>query len=390
MGNFTSSQPVHNPVFSSAGPTLATGDRYVTLDGLRGIAAIAVALFHLDATLMPGGYLAVDFFFALSGFVLTRSYEPRFRAGLGIMRFMQIRVIRLYPLFVLGIGIGAAFALQGLLRGANYHIPLPEFISGLIFNTLMLPSPFSRALFPFNGPAWSLFFEVLASLALVAILTKLRTVALAVLGCITGLALIAAVLHLQQSSGGAQLLGDAEVATSAGAFWDGWYVGLLRTAFSFTTGVVIARLSIVRDRPARKSVALGFAVLLLLMAVTVPLEKRIAFDLICILAFSPVLVFAGSRAEPHRWLVPSATRAGDLSYALYAIHLPIAHAFQLAARKAELSNFAVAPFYLAVSLTLAWLCVRWVDVPLRQILGRRLARPKTANPATGSPSPLGL
>lgn len=378
MRNFLRPYAAPSEVDSTALPALAKGGRYVTLDGLRGMAAMAVALFHFDGALMPGGYLAVDFFFVLSGFILIRTYEPRFKKGLGSARFMLTRGIRLYPLYAVGIAIGIVFAAQGMLRGSQNHMPLLEFLFSLTFNALMLPSPFSRGLFPFNGPAWSLFFEVLANLALVVILTRLRTISLAVLGFIAALGLIVAVFHFQDTSDGLLLLGEGEVATSAGAYWDGWYVGLVRAAFSFTTGVVIARISIVIDRPAKTSAAICFFVLLLIMAVRVPLEKRIAFDLICILAFSPVLVFAGSRVEPHRLLVPAAILAGDLSYALYAIHLPIAHAFQFAARKAGFSNFAIAPVYMAISLTLAWLCVRWVDLPLRRILGRKLASPKTA------------
>ena len=304
---------------------------------------------------MPGGCLAVDFFFVLSGFVLVRTYEPRFKMGLGIARFMLIRSVRLYPLYAVGIAIGTVFTLQGLLRGSANHMTLSEFLGGLTFNTLMMPSPFSRGLFPLNGPAWSLFFEVLANLALVIILTRMRTFALAILALIARLVLTVAVFHYQITSGRLRLLGEGKAATSAGAYWDGWYVGLLRTAFSFTAGVVIARISGTNDRSAKKSAAICFVVLLLLMIVAVPIEKRIVFDLTFILLFSPVLVFGGSKIEPHRLLVPAAALAGELSYAPYAIHVPIAHACQFAARKAGLSNFAIAPAYLLVSLALAWL-----------------------------------
>ena len=289
---------------------------------------------------------------------------------------MLIRGIRLYPLYAVGIAIGTAFAAQGLFRESQNHVTLSEFLWGLAFNTLMLPSPFSRGLFPFNAPAWSLFFEMLANLALVVFLTRMRTVALAIGALVAGTVLTVAVYHFQATPGGLRLLGEGLVATSAGAYWDGWYVGILRTAFSFTTGVVIARLSTAHDRPARKSTALCFIALLLLMLVSVPMEKRIAFDLACILFFSPILVFIGSRIEPHRMLVSAAAKSGDLSYALYAIHIPIAHACQFVAKKAGISNFAIAPVYMLISITLAWLCVKWVDLPVRQMLNRKLVRPR--------------
>jgi uncharacterized membrane protein len=64
----------------------------VTLDAMRGLAALAVAVFHVYNPLVPGGYLAVDFFFVLSGFVLDRTYRPRFAAGLGVRAFMLARL----------------------------------------------------------------------------------------------------------------------------------------------------------------------------------------------------------------------------------------------------------------------------------------------------------
>ena len=357
-------------------PPRAKADRLTTLDGMRGLAAIAVALFHLDPAVMPGGYLAVDFFFVLSGFVLLRTYEPRFRAGLGTRQFMLIRGLRLYPLFSIGIVIGAVFALQGLVRGSENHMPTIEFAGALAFNTLMLPSPFSHGLFPLNAPAWSLFFEMLANLALVTLLARLRTGTLAMIVAFAGLGLVFAIWHFAQTPGGLRLLAEGEAATSAGAYWDGWYVGIFRTAFSFCTGMAIARLSSGAERPARAWAAICFLTLLLLMVVAVPLDRRIAYDLTFILVLSPLLVIAGSRIEPYRVLVPAAALVGDLSYALYAVHLPLAHASQFAARKAGISNFAIAPVYIAGALALAWICVRWADLPLRRMLSRKfIAKP---------------
>ena len=348
----------------------AKADRLTTLGGMRGLAAIAVALFHLHPAVMPGGYLAVDFFFVLSGFVLLRTYKPRFRAGLGTRQFMLIRCLRLYPLQTIGIVIGAAFALQGLLRGSENHMPTIEFAGALAFNTLMLPSPFSHGLFPLNAPAWSLFFEMLANLALVTVLARLRTGTLAMIVSIAGLGLIFAVWHFAQTPGGLRLLAEGEAATSAGAYWDGWYVGIFRTAFSFCTGMAIARLSSGAARPAR----MGGNLLPHLAAANgcrCALDRRIACDLTFILVLSLLLVIAGSRIEPYRVLVPAAALVGDLSYALYAVHLPLAHASQFAARKACISNFAIALVYLAGALVSAWICVRWADLPLRRMLSQK-------------------
>ena len=106
------------------------------------------------------------------------------------------------------------------------------------------------------------------------------------------------------------------------------------------------------------------------MFIAVPLAQRIKYDLIFILFLSPLIVYAGSKFEPPRKLIPAAALIGDMSYALYAIHIPVAHACQFVARKAGLSNMAVAPAYLLTALCLSWLCVRWIDLPLRRGLRR--------------------
>src|SRR5665213_808430 len=157
---------------------------FVTLDGLRGIAALAVVTRHapaffsfisiyvlpLDGSKVPipvgpfrESYLAVDFFFALSGFVLAHAYGDRLRGGMSATRFMTIRLIRLYPLYFLALLISLPLFLWGFARGGI----APTYpMSNWLFAVLFLPSLASpNALFPLNYPAWSLFFELLANAA---------------------------------------------------------------------------------------------------------------------------------------------------------------------------------------------------------------------------------
>src|SRR5215210_2241655 len=86
---------------------------YHSLNGLRGLAALIVVLFHAAALigtqLAPGGYLAVDLFFILSGFVIAHAYDHRFAEGLGPLAFIRYRIIRFYPLYLLGLAIGASW-----------------------------------------------------------------------------------------------------------------------------------------------------------------------------------------------------------------------------------------------------------------------------------------
>jgi peptidoglycan/LPS O-acetylase OafA/YrhL len=95
---------------------LASKPHYEILDGLRGVAAIMVIIFHLFETHSLGnhliqiinhGYLAVDFFFMLSGFVIGYAYDDRWdKMTLGT--FFKRRIIRLHPMVIMGSIVGAA------------------------------------------------------------------------------------------------------------------------------------------------------------------------------------------------------------------------------------------------------------------------------------------
>src|SRR4051812_23930437 len=82
--------------------------RFLTLDALRGVAALIVFIRHsgpqfgLSAVEYSASHMAVDLFFVLSGFVLANAYESKLVDGtLGVSRFMLLRYIRLFPLYLL-------------------------------------------------------------------------------------------------------------------------------------------------------------------------------------------------------------------------------------------------------------------------------------------------
>ncbi len=330
---------------------------------------MAVTIYHLDETIMPSGYLAVDFFFALSGFVLVRTYEPRFSTGLSIKQFLRIRAIRLYPLHIVGIAFGAIFALQGIVRSTPNHMGSMEFFGSLLFNTLMLPSPFSSSnLFPINIPAWSLFFEFMANVMMVLLLSRMKTRSLLVIAVIGGMMILALTGHSMMQ---AIPSGENGSPLSGGSTWGTWYDGALRTAFSFIAGMVIARLPANAERPER-FVALLYAVALsALLAMPAAGIYRPAFDLLVVVIASPILLLAASRIEPQAWIAPAAVFCGEASFALYALHSPLAHAFQFIARKVGVSSTVIAPAYLATALLTAWLVTRWIDVPVRHWVSKR-------------------
>ena len=175
--------------------------RFDTLDGLRGIAAIMVMLFHAGDRLpvrAVGGYLAVDLFFALSGFVIALAYEDRLRQGFPFSRFLIVRLIRSYPMYLVGMLVGA-----WLYWFDPIHLAmLPSFTS-------------PDKLYPVNAPMWSLILELVVNLAYAAVVPVLGNRALAAILLASGAVFAKGVID----HGGADL----------GAFWSGAFMGLMRT-----------------------------------------------------------------------------------------------------------------------------------------------------------------
>ena len=292
--------------------------------------------------------------------MLWRTYAGRLASGrLATADFVRLRLIRLYPIFALGIGFGALFLVQGIVRGSEGHIGMAAFGESLAFNLAMLPSPASPLLYPLNQPSWSLFYELLANFALAAWLVRWPQRTLMALVVCTGIGLVG--------------YGYAAGSLGGGDEWRATPVAILRTAFSFTFGAIIAGLHPERARPA-SALALGcFAVLGLTMAIE-PGPMRAARDIAAVLLISPALLVVCSRIEPPHFTAPAAAVLGEVSFALYAVHLPLAHAFQSAARVTGLPLWLVAVPYLGAALALAWACARWLDVPLRAALTRRFIR----------------
>lgn len=333
------------------------GNRYDTLDAMRGIAALAVAMFHFDLYKAEHGYLAVDFFFALSGFVLWRTYEPRWRAGLGVGAFMRQRVIRLYPLFALGVLLSSAAMLIRLLMGERLSIDVGEIGLSTVLNGAMLPSPVSLPLFPLNIPSWSLFFELVANFVLIVLLFRLPAAALVAI-CVFSAAFMTPILLVHGSG-------------NIGALWGEITIGLTRTAFSFVAGLLIARLPQPTERPRG---AIGAHSVLAIIVVLCPKYASIpvpVYDLFVVFVASPLLLLIGSRFELPRALVPAGALLGDVSYALYAVHWPFIEPFRAFRDRYDLGNSIMAPVFIACMVLLAWACVRWIDIPARRWINAR-------------------
>ena len=155
-----------------AGEATAMRERFTTLDGLRGVAAICVVMFHrktwFGVVSPSNGYMAVDLFFALSGFVIAASYEHRFNYRMTPWEFVKARFIRFYPLYFLGFSCSVILLVTQLFLDSRISQQYHRDWYALPFALLAIPSPFvsdiGQFVYPLNFPSWSLFFELFVNI----------------------------------------------------------------------------------------------------------------------------------------------------------------------------------------------------------------------------------
>ena len=328
---------------------------FVTMNGLRGVAAIIVVAFHWFGGL-PNGYLAVDFFYVLSGFVIAHAYENRLGNGLSVRAFFAIRLARLYPLYLLGtvlsvLVLAASFAVKGAVipaEQASFH--------SLPFALLMLPTPPALAptdagLYPLDAPAWSLFFEVAINLAYAA---SFRFWSLARLATLIGMCGAMMLWHLFAHG---TLYGDG------GINWPSFVLGFLRVGFSFPIGVLIYRLYVIGRLPAVRlpSAALAVAMVAVL---AVPLTIMPLMD---VFVFFPLIVALSANSEPRTASAKSTFQSlGVASYAIYVLHEPFHGAILAALAKFGVADGATVDAILIASIIPICLTLnRFYDVPVR-------------------------
>ena len=354
---------------------------YLILDGLRGVAALLVIVYHVfecfDWTPVPHGYLAVDFFFVLSGFVIGYAYDSRWSEGLTMGRFFKRRLIRLHPMVIIGAFIGAVcFLLQGSVRWDGTPVSTGWVMMAMLLGMLMLPLyPGAAAdvrgngeLFPLNGPSWSLFFEYIGNILYALLLRRLSTRWLAVIAAVSGICL-------------------AHIALSDGYLGVGWsmvdgglWTGLVRMLFPYTMGMLMARVF----TPVKVKNAFWICGAVIILVGCLPLLfgelepwQNGLYDALCVIVVFPSLVWLGA----SELSLGTVTRRvnyflGELSYPLYSVHYPLMYLFYAhIGFDGNLVPIAVMnrvwPVAVALPLAcilLAWLCWRFYDRPLRRYL----------------------
>lgn len=290
------------------------GGRFVTLDGMRGVAALIVLVSHSPQlfTSVPGsGYLAVDLFFALSGFVIAGAYDARIERGLTVRSFMAIRLIRLYPMYILGIAISTFLFLLVTPSSGDRGLT-PTLATQIGYSVFMLPTPPLQRdwllLYPLNGAAWSLFLELLANLVFVVFWRFLTIRNLLAVAALFALMFLWSIPKFG--------------AANTGAEWSNLLGGIPRVGYAFTIGIILARTfprlsNLPRFNPL---VPLGLTVLIL--SISPPAGYRVAFDLACVLVVLPALLTLGALATSSR-IDGVQAELGRASYGVYATHVPL-------------------------------------------------------------------
>ncbi|WP_112437119.1 acyltransferase [Rhizobium sp. AN80A] len=350
------------------------GHRYEGLDILRGVAALAVLFKHFHSRLdlpylAPNGYLAVDFFFVLSGFVIANAYGKQLEDGtLSTGTFFWKRWIRLMPLIVVGMMISVIAQLGRPDPDQTRH--LSDVAIALIFGLSLMPilqtsffktPTLEQSVFPLNTPMWSLFFEVFANIAF-AVYTRLRLPpwSLLVIVVVSGLWLLI----------GISSRGDVNFGFNTSGFW----FGFPRVIWSFSIGMLIYRY---RSFAPRNMFFPAMVVLVAILLTPTLGLSRVAADMIIVMIIMPAIVFACLNADLGSRARLCATWGGNLSYPLYALHYPIVQVLGYVAKAQNLPWIMQAGVVIggtAFLVGLSAVVYTMVDVPLRRRISMLVRR----------------
>jgi peptidoglycan/LPS O-acetylase OafA/YrhL len=344
---------------------LKTKQHFEILDGLRGIAALAVVTFHFmemaysdySKNFIGHGFLAVDFFFCLSGFVIGYAYDDRI-GKMGAIEFFKSRIVRLHPLVILGSVLGLLAFLFDPFGGHPELYSAGKIILIFLASIFLVPLPVvsDRAfnLFSFNAPAWSLFWEYIANIFYAFILYKINRRWLILLTMLSAVALCLVCYRAGNLMGG----------WGGASFWD----GSARISFSFLAWLLIYRSNwIIKNKLG----FIGLAVLLAL-AFIMPFSKWNWFtELMVILFYFPLLIALGAGATLTQGLKKLCVFSGKISYPLYMTHYAVIWMFgnYYSTHKpgtAQLSYVIITGVILLLGI--AWLVMITYDIPIRRYL----------------------
>jgi len=363
----------------SAAAFADTKPHYIILDGLRGVAALVVVCFHVFEAFATShidqqinhGYLAVDFFFILSGFVIGYAYDDRWKT-MSMKEFIKRRIIRLHPMVVMGAVIGAVmFYTQGCEAWDVSTVSVTMLLVATVMNAFLIPMTTGfeirgvGEMFPLNGPSWSLFFEYIGNILYMLFLRKLRTPLLFLFVLLAGCGLGAFAVQ-----GGDLCVGySLESGNVIG--------GSFRILFSFPAGLLLSRVF----RPTHIKGAFWICSLAVIVLLAMPrigghehLWMNGLYDTICVVALFPILVYLGASGKTtNKGTIRVCKFLGDISYPLYMVHYPFLYLYFAWVKNENLTFVESLPGALALvfgSVLLAYACLKLYDEPVRRFLSK--------------------
>lgn len=360
---------------------------FLILDALRGVAAIVVVLFHVLEVYSGGdhikqfinhGYLAVDFFFMLSGYVMAHAYDDRWDK-MTVKSFFKRRLIRLHPMIILGMTLGAACFYFG--ESAYFpriaETPVWQLLLVMLIGYTLIPIPPSmdirgwNEMYPLNGPAWSLFFEYIANILHALILRKLSKIVLFLLVVVAGAVLI-----------------QYAVTSPTGDIIGGWSlepeqlrIGFTRLLFPYMAGMLLRRVVKVSNS---KSTFL-ICSLLLVLFLSFPrvggyenLWKNGLFDSLTIIFIFPIIIYLGAIGNVKNKVTEKfCTFLGDISYPIYILHFPLAYAFYAWVTNNNIpieTGILVGVLLLLASIAMSYAALKLYDEPIRKWLTNKFMK----------------
>lgn len=360
---------------------------YPILDGLRGTAAILVVIFHLFEAFFPElpkhpmhhGYLAVDFFYMLSGFVVGYAYDDRWAKGMTVGQFLKIRLVRLHPLVILGVAIGAVAFWFDPFK-ANLNFSGWQLLGAMLIGFTLLPAPLSvdvrgwQETHPLDGPCWSLMQEYIANIMYALFGRKMSKTALWIFVAITGLILIVvSVDHGDLGTGWGY--GNIQSTFIADYFYGAGNTGYpniwvapVRMLFPFFAGLLLFR----TGKLVRIPMAYTICSLVLAAIFFFPWYSWNGYyDAAVIILLFPLLIAAGAGGQiAGRW-AKLCKFSGEISYPIYITHYPFIYIYTIWIAKEKPAGSSVIPVAVGLFfffMLLAYVALKWYDEPVRKWL----------------------
>ena len=341
-------------------------DRLVVLDGLRGVAAFAVILDHVPSeslrALLPGRYLAVDFFLVLSGLVLARAYGAQLDKPAMAWAFIKARMIRLYPFYFVGLLFGLSVAtLLAYLQWSEYSYS--GIAISLAFGLLFLPDPATmhtdaETLFPLNPPAWTVFMELVVNIVYATTIRFLRQNALILMLGILGVVCALSIMSSEDLGPGWK--------------WSHLQTGLIRVLFTFLMGVCLQRV-LHHAKAFTVPAWIAFVLLVMIMAFPASEPLRRPYDALTAIVLMPALIFVSANARVSGFFSRLCIWLGAVSYGVYILHYPIYLGLNtvMAGLNIQVFGFITVVLTALISAVTAQLVTTFFEEPVRKLLSRR-------------------